>query len=62
MAEFHGVRHYYSAISHHLQDLVDDVYRSVAGYVRKAGGFDKTRTAFAEFVWRISSVAPFPSN
>jgi len=51
MAEFHGVRHYYSAIPHHLQDLVDDVYRSVAGYVRKAGGFDKTRTAFAEFVW-----------
>ncbi len=46
-----GVRHYYSAIPHRLQDLVDDVYRSVAGYVRKAGGFDKTRTAFAEFVW-----------
>ena len=46
-----GVRHYYAAIPHRLQDLVDDVYRSLAGYVRNAGGFDKTPTAFAEFVW-----------
>jgi hypothetical protein len=47
----HGVRHYYSAIPHHLEGLVDDVYRSLAGYVRAAGGYDKTPTAFAEFVW-----------
>ncbi len=47
----HGVRHYYHAIPRHLQDLIDDVYRSLAGYVRIAGGFDKTPTAFAEFVW-----------
>jgi hypothetical protein len=46
-----GVRHYYAAIPHRLQDLVDDVYRSLASYVRNAGGFDKTPTAFAEFVW-----------
>jgi hypothetical protein len=46
-----GVRHYYGSIPQHLRDLVDDVYRSVAGYVRNAGGFDKTPTAFAEFVW-----------
>jgi hypothetical protein len=46
-----GVRHYYSAIPSRLQDLIDDVYRSLAGYVRNAGGFDKTPTAFAEFVW-----------
>jgi hypothetical protein len=31
--------------------LRDDVYRSLAGYVRNAGGYDKTPTAFAEFVW-----------
>jgi hypothetical protein len=46
-----GTRHYFSAIPHHLDKLIDDVYRSLAGYVRNAGGFDKTPTAFAEFVW-----------
>ncbi len=46
-----GVRHYYSTIPHHLEKLVDDPYRSLAGYVREAGGYDKTPTAFAEFVW-----------
>jgi hypothetical protein len=46
-----GVRHNYSAIPAHLNELVDDIYRSVAGYVRDAGGYDKTPTAFAEFVW-----------
>jgi len=46
-----GIRHYFSAIPHHLEQLVDDVYRSVAGYVRSAGGYEKTPTAFAEFVW-----------
>jgi len=46
-----GVRHYYSAIPQQLERLIDDVYRSLAGYVRNAGGFDKTPTAFAEFVW-----------
>lgn len=46
-----GVRHYFSAIPHHLEKLVDDIYRSLAGYVRDAGGYDKTPTAFAEFVW-----------
>jgi len=46
-----GVRQNYSAIPQRLQHLVDDVYRSLAGYVRNAGGFDKTPTAFAEFIW-----------
>jgi len=46
-----GVRHYYSAIPDHLDKLVDDPYRSLAGYVRDAGGYDKTPTAFAEFIW-----------
>ena len=35
----------------HLQKLVDDPYRSLAGYVRDAGGYEKTPTAFAEFLW-----------
>ncbi len=46
-----GVRHHYAAIPQHLKGLVDDVYRSLAGYVRDAGGYEKTRTAFAEFIW-----------
>lgn len=46
-----GVRHYYSMIPDHLSKLEDDVYRSLAGYIRDAGGFDKTPTAFAEFIW-----------
>lgn len=47
----HGVRHYYAAIPDRLDKLIDDPYRSLAGYVRNAGGYDKTPTAFAEFVW-----------
>ena len=46
-----GVRHYYSTIPDCLSKLVDDVYRSLAGYVRDEGGYDKTPTAFAEFIW-----------
>lgn len=46
-----GVRHYYASIPEHLDKLVDDPYRSLAGYVRDAGGYDKTPTAFAEFIW-----------
>ena len=46
-----GVRHYYALIPSHLEKLTDDPYRSLAGYVRDAGGYLKTPTAFAEFVW-----------
>jgi hypothetical protein len=45
------VRHYYTTLPQQLDKLVDDPYRSLAGYVRDAGGFDKTPTAFAEFIW-----------
>jgi len=47
----HGVRHHYDRIPHHLDGLVDDVYRSLAGYVRTNGGYAKTPSPFAEFVW-----------
>jgi hypothetical protein len=47
----HGVRHRYESIPGSLDKLVDDVYRSIAGFVRDAGGYDKTHTAFAEFIW-----------
>jgi hypothetical protein len=46
-----GVRHYYNTNPDGLGKLIDDVYRSLAGYVRDEGGYDKTPTAFAEFVW-----------
>jgi hypothetical protein len=38
-------------IPDHLEKLVDDPHRSLAGYVRDAGGYEKTPTAFAEFLW-----------
>jgi hypothetical protein len=46
-----GHRQACSAIPKHLRELRDDVYRSLAGLVRSAGGYEKTPTAFAEFVW-----------
>lgn len=47
----HGVRHRYHFLPGSLKKLVDDVYRSLAGFVRDAGGFRKTDAAFVEFVW-----------
>ena len=46
-----GQRQPCTAIPRHLQELRDDVYRSLAGFVRMAGGYEKTPTAFAEFAW-----------
>ena len=46
-----GHRQPFTSIPAHLEELRDDVYRSVAGFVRRAGGYDKTPTAFAEFLW-----------
>jgi len=47
----HGVKHCYSFIPARLDQLVDDVYRSLAGFVRDAGGFKKVDAAFVEFIW-----------
>jgi hypothetical protein len=46
-----GERRPYREIPDHLKQLRDDVYRSLAAYVRAAGGYDKTPTPFAEFAW-----------
>jgi hypothetical protein len=46
-----GQRRTFDDIPNHLEKLRDDVYRSLAGYVRDAGGYEKTPTAFAEFKW-----------
>ena len=34
-----------------VKDLVDDPYRSLAGELRRAGGFAKEVTPFSEFLW-----------
>jgi hypothetical protein len=47
----HGTRHCYSFIPESLGELKDDVYRSLAGFVRDAGGFAKVKEAFVEFIW-----------
>jgi hypothetical protein len=46
-----GQRHRVARLPKHVKHLVDDPYRSLAGYVRNAGGYEKTPTAFAEFLW-----------
>jgi hypothetical protein len=47
----HGKLQPFTEIPCHLEQLRDDPYRSLACYVRIAGGFDKTPTAYAEFLW-----------
>ncbi len=34
-----------------VRDLEDDPYRSLAGFVRLGGGFQKSQTPYAEFLW-----------
>src|SRR5262249_55595772 len=46
-----GKRHGVDALPRHVNELVDDPYRSLAGYVRDAGGHARPGTAFAEFLW-----------
>jgi hypothetical protein len=47
----HGKPVSFELIPDRLLKLVDDPYRSLAGYVRDAGGYDKSPTAFCEFQW-----------
>ena len=35
----------------HVKDMGDDIYRSLSGAVRNAGGYGKTEVPFAEFKW-----------
>ena len=63
-----GIRRGYDKVPEHIGDLQDDPYRSLAGALRRAGGFAKDVTPFSEFLWadffrtRIASTelgAPF---
>ncbi len=46
-----GVRHAYDDIPKRIAGLTDDPFRSLAGELRRAGGFAKEVTAFEEFTW-----------
>jgi hypothetical protein len=45
-----GRRRDYKDIPKSVRDLVDDPFRSLAGELRRAGGFEDT-TPFSEFLW-----------
>jgi hypothetical protein len=46
-----GRRRTYKAFPKSVADLVDDPFRSLAGELRRAGGFAKDTTPFSEFLW-----------
>jgi hypothetical protein len=46
-----GVRRTYADIPKAIADLADDPFRSLAGELRRAGGFSKETTPFEEFTW-----------
>jgi len=46
-----GERRHYEDIPKRMADLVDDPFRSLAGELRRAGGFAKDTTPFSEFLW-----------
>jgi len=46
-----GKRHDWSDLPKHVGKLEDDPFRSLAGAVRRSGGYAKTSTPYAEFLW-----------
>ncbi len=46
-----GQRRYFKDIPKSIADLKDDPFRSLAGELRRAGGFAKDTTPFSEFLW-----------
>jgi hypothetical protein len=46
-----GQRRHYKDIPKAVTDLVDDPFRSLAGELRRAGGYAKDTTPFSEFIW-----------
>lgn len=46
-----GKRRRYQDIPRSVTALVDDPFRSLAGELRRAGGFAKDTTPFSEFLW-----------
>jgi len=46
-----GRRRGYKDLPRRISELTDDPYRSLAGELRRAGGFAKDTTPFSEFLW-----------
>src|SRR5712691_6905626 len=46
-----GERRHFKDLPISITDLKDDPYRSLAGELRRAGGFAKDVTPFSEFLW-----------
>ena len=46
-----GRRQEYSAIPKRLSGMQDDPYRSLAGFVRRGGGYAKDAMPYTEFLW-----------
>lgn len=46
-----GTRRDFDRIPKAMEDLKDDPFRSLAGGLRRAGGFAKESTPFVEFLW-----------
>ncbi|AAV88974.1 putative ParB-like nuclease [Zymomonas mobilis subsp. mobilis ZM4 = ATCC 31821] len=46
-----GIRRSYQDIPDSLTEMKDDPYRSLAGSLRRAGGYAKDVTPFSEFLW-----------
>ena len=46
-----GRRRPYSDLPKSVDKLIDDPYRSLAGELRRSGGFAKDTTQFSEFLW-----------
>lgn len=46
-----GRRRPYDDVPRSVAKLIDDPYRSLAGEIRRAGGYAKVDTPYAEFLW-----------
>jgi hypothetical protein len=46
-----GERRHFDDLPKSVKDLKDDPFRSLAGELRRAGGFAKDTTPFSEFLW-----------
>jgi hypothetical protein len=46
-----GERRHFKDLPKSIADLKDDPFRSLAGELRRAGGFAKDTTPFSEFLW-----------
>jgi hypothetical protein len=47
----HGERRGFDDIPATIGDMADDPFRSLAGELRRAGGYAKDTTPFSEFIW-----------